>query len=95
MAGMEIEVGPGDSVNVKEYKKVFITGAVKNPGSFSYQKGLTVAQLTALAGGLTERASESKIFVVHDDHESKENLFIQMSDFVQPGDSITVGEGFF
>ncbi|MBO1926357.1 SLBB domain-containing protein [Thiomicrorhabdus sp. 6S2-11] len=95
LAGMEVEVGPGDSVNVKEFKKVFITGAVKKPGSFPFEQGLTVAQLTALAGGLTERASESKITVVHDNDESKTAYSIEMKNFIQPGDSVTVGEGFF
>ncbi|MBO1923329.1 polysaccharide biosynthesis/export family protein [Thiomicrorhabdus sp. 6S3-12] len=94
-ASMDTVVSPGDNIMVLEYKKIFVTGAVEKPGSYPFQPGLTVAQAAALAGGLTERASESKISVIHDSDETKTAYWIRMNDPIQPGDSITVGEGFF
>jgi polysaccharide biosynthesis/export protein len=48
-------------------RKVFITGEVVRPGAYSLQGQMTVLQLIALAGGLTEWASQKNITVVRPD----------------------------
>ncbi len=85
---------PRVNVSVVEYRFVYVNGAVKTPGGYNYQDGLTVQRAIVLAGGLDERASEDKITITHEgdvDHPIR----VDMNDAVRPGDVISVGESFF
>ena len=59
-------VAPRVTVNVEESSPVAITvmGEVPTKGALSLQQPAELAQALAQAGGLTEFASESKIFVL-------------------------------
>ena len=85
---------PRVSVSIYEYRQVFVNGAVKKPGGYSYQEGLTVQKAIVLAGGLNERASTSKITLIR---ESAPHVAVPvtMNTPVRPGDIISVGESFF
>jgi polysaccharide export outer membrane protein len=48
-------------------RKVFITGEVARPGAYPLQNRMTVLQLIALAGGLTEFARQKDITVMRAD----------------------------
>ncbi len=85
---------PRVSVSVTEYRFVYVNGAVKNPGGYNYQDGLTVQRAIVLAGGLDERASEDKITITHEGDEDHP-IRVDMNDPVRPGDVISVGESFF
>jgi protein involved in polysaccharide export with SLBB domain len=52
-------VRPQVSVFVQEYnsKRISVLGAVRNPGSFPMQSGLTVVQAISLAGGFSQLAN--------------------------------------
>jgi protein involved in polysaccharide export with SLBB domain len=60
-----------------------------------------VARAISISGGFTERASKSKIYVVHDSSfqsesgASIEKRRISIEDVVRPGDVITVEQSFF
>lgn len=60
-SAFDAQIGLGDrvvaSVEVSEYRPVFITGAVNRPGAFPWQPGLTVMQAIGLAGGLVKTDS--------------------------------------
>jgi polysaccharide biosynthesis/export protein len=55
-------LNPGDSVaftSISEYRPlryVSLTGAVRNPGQYAYHEGMTLRDLTQLAGGVLEFA---------------------------------------
>lgn len=86
-------VDPKVTVSIAEYRPFFVAGEVQQPGSFPFQPGLTLRQAISLAGGLTERASPSRISVVQEGSSSSTR--IGMDYMVRPGDTITIGEGFF
>jgi len=88
-------VNPSVNVTVLEYREFFINGEVEKPGGYPYQPGLTLQKAVALAGGFTERASKSKIFVVPDGKEGDEPVRIKLSTTIRPGDIITIEESFF
>ena len=88
-------VNPSVNVRVIQYRPFFIAGEVRNPGSYSYQPGLTLDRAIALAGGLTDRASTRKIFVTEAEGDSSDEKRVPLSFRIQPGDTITVKEGFF
>lgn len=85
---------PKVSVNIHEYRQVFVHGEVKKPGGYSYQEGLTVQKAVVLAGGFTERASPAKITLVREDRPGI-GIPVALDFTVKPGDIITVGESFF
>ena len=53
-------------VNIDEYRPFFVEGQVGRPGAYPYQPGLNVRKAVTIAGGLRERASLRKIFVVRE-----------------------------
>ena len=88
-------IDPKVNVTIKEYKQFYIEGEVEKSGGYVYQPGLTLRKAVSLAGGMTERASEKKIFVIRESDPEKQRKSISMNDPVYPGDIITVEQGFF
>ena len=60
-AGRDITLQDGDIVNVPVAKRFYISGFVKNPGSYVLDTGTTVSQAIILAGGLAERGTDRRI----------------------------------
>ncbi len=87
-------VNPNVYTNVLEYRPFYIHGEVNNPGGYPYQPGLTVNQAVALAGGLTERASENKIFLYKEDNKNK-RINASLSSQINAGDTITIDQSIF
>ena len=88
-------VNPRVSVSIEEYRPFFVNGQVNSAGAYPYQPGMSVRKAVALAGGLKERASESKIFVMRETDSEHKQTKISMDGPVYPGDTITVEESFF
>lgn len=88
-------VNPNVFVSVVEYRPYFINGEVENSGGYPYQPGLTVNKVIALAGGFTERASKSSIYVSSSDNPSLAPKKVTLLHKIQPGDIITVEQSFF
>ena len=87
---------PSVNITVEKYRSFFVDGEVRRPGSYGYEPGLTLAKAVSLAGGLTDRASRKKIMLTREiDGEKKSFDRIKMSQSIEPGDVITVREGFF
>ena len=87
-------VNPSVNVSVKEFRPFYIGGEVDSPGSYPYQPGLTLERAIALAGGLSERASTRRMFVVKAGSSDGQKK-ITLAEPVGPGDTITIQEGFF
>lgn len=88
-------ISPGDIVNVAEYKRIFINGQVKKPGSYPFQSGLTLRKIITLAGGFSQRADQDSGYVISEDDEDQEPKEIDLEDLVSPGDIITIKQSFF
>lgn len=88
-------VEPSVSVSITDYRPFFINGEVKKPGGYPYQPGLTIDKAAALAGGYTERASKTKIFIVRDTDGSSTTISVDRSGTVLPGDIVTIEQSFF
>lgn len=91
----EYLINPKISVSVLEYRQFYITGEVKDPDGYAYQPGITVRRAIALAGGLTERASERKMTIVREANLDKTPEYVNMEDLIMPGDTLTIDQGFF
>lgn len=88
-------IDPKISVSIVQYRPFYIAGEVRSPGSYPYQPGLRLRQAITLAQGFSERASESRIYVVHDTDPSAQRSKVDLNYDVRPGDTITVEESFF
>ncbi|WP_432460331.1 MULTISPECIES: polysaccharide biosynthesis/export family protein [unclassified Agarivorans] len=87
-------IQPKVSVNIVQYRQVFINGEVEKPGGYAYQPGLTIEKAVALAGGFTQRASKSNINVTTGNGGSPQNK-VSLNTKVEPGDIIVVKASFF
>ena len=88
-------VNPNVYVSVVEYRPYFINGEVITSGGYPFHPGLTVNKAITIAGGFTERASKSKIFVSSSDEPDSKPTRVSLLHRIQPGDIITVEESFF
>ena len=89
-------VNPSVNVTVVEYRPFFINGEVRSPGGYPYQPGLTLDKAIALAGGLTDRASTRKMFVVNAARQRRRrDPARRMNTPISPGDIVSIKEGFF
>lgn len=86
---------PDVSVQIIGYRGFFIRGEVNRPGNYPFQPRLTLAKAIALAGGLTKRASKSKVTIVSDGDEQASPRKAVPSTIIQPGDIINIEQSFF
>ena len=80
----------GDTVFVPKAEKFYMTGQIRNPGAYTYDRGLTVLQAISLAGGLTEKGSNRRLKVIRTVNGKKTQQGINLNDAVQPGDTLVI-----
>lgn len=87
----------GDTVYIPRFdpNRIYVSGAVRNPGAFSVPEGTTVLQALTLAGGPTQNASLSRTRILRLVNGKQESLKAQVDDVVKPGDTILVRERVF
>ena len=88
-------VNPNVSVTIVQYRPFFIDGEVENPGGYPFQPGLTINKAAALAGGYSERASLTKIFIIRSNDTQQKSINVDANVKVQPGDIITIKQSYF
>lgn len=88
-------VQPRVSVSVVSYRDVYVYGEVARPGGYAWEPGLTVRKVITLAGGLRERASGRKWFLVPEGGTEDDRRRVDEDVPVNPGDTLTIGESFF
>jgi polysaccharide biosynthesis/export protein len=92
---LNIALQDGDTINVPKAQSVFVTGQVKLPGAYAVDPGTTVLQVVSLAGGLTDRGSDSRIRIQRTVSGKRVEVSAKPSDIVKPGDTVIVRERFF
>ena len=93
--GRDITLQDGDIVNIPVAKRFYISGFVKNPGSFVLDTGTTVGQAIILAGGLSDRGSDRRIRIGRVVGGKTVDISVSMEDRVLPNDEIKVKSRFF
>jgi len=84
-----------DMIIVPTAERVYVSGAVRTPGSFVIRPSMTVRQAIAEAGGLTERGSTRGIKIIRKDAQGREvEVDAKMEDPVRPNDTIRVRQRF-
>lgn len=89
-------VDPRVNVTVDAYRPVYVNGEVRTPGSYAWEPGMTVRKVVALAGGLSDRASTRRIFLVPENADpATDRLRVELDAPVAPGDVVTIEQSFF
>ena len=86
---------PNVSVEITEYRPVFVLGEVNRPGEYPYKPGMTVLSAVSTAGGFTYRAVTDEASVVRNTDGTTTEGTVTRRSLIQPGDVITVFERHF
>jgi protein involved in polysaccharide export with SLBB domain len=81
--------------SVISYRPFYILGEVNNPGTYPYAANLDVMSAVAIAGGYTYRANKRRVFIRRAGASHEEALSLRETVYVQPGDTVRIGERFF
>ena len=86
---------PSVSIEVTEYRAVFVLGEVSKPGQVIYQPGMSVLSAIAVAGGYTYRAVEDQVGVTRLIDGQPFQGRASPTTPLSPGDIVTVFERYF
>lgn len=86
---------PSLSISISTFRPFYINGEVARPGSYPFRTKMNVQMAVTIAGGFTERASRSSIYVVKEQQLGAEKKKVGLEYEISPGDILTVEESFF
>jgi protein involved in polysaccharide export with SLBB domain len=86
---------PRVTVDIMEYRPIYVLGEVNKAGQFPYRVGMTVNAAVATAGGFTYRANQKIVAVQHYDEVGEKRYQLTSDVLVRPGDTIRILERFF
>lgn len=85
-----VRLQDGDTIFVPRAETFFVTGFVRQPGSFVLDGDVTVLQAISLAGGPTERAAMNRVKIRRIVNGETQDVKVKLTDLVQPNDTIIV-----
>jgi polysaccharide biosynthesis/export protein len=86
----------GDTINVPKAETVTVIGQVKTTGPIVLEGNMTVYDVIARAGGVTDKGAINRVRVLRlIDGKIQPVKGIKLSDFVRPGDTIDVPQRYF
>lgn len=95
-AALDVPVENGDIIYVDRAPNFYIYGEVQRPGAFRLERGMTLMQALAQAGGLTLRGTERGITVNRRDANGKvSTIALHMNDPIVRDDVVYVKESLF
>jgi polysaccharide export outer membrane protein len=83
-------LSPRVNVEVTTYRPFTIIGEVAKPGEYPYVNAMSVPNAIALAGGYTDRASESEVYIRHQGESKGQDVPADESTRIRPGDVVRV-----
>jgi polysaccharide export outer membrane protein len=86
---------PRVSIDVLEYRPVYILGEVNKPGEYPYAPGMTVMTAVATANGFTYRADQKHVYIKTPNQTTASRVRLVDTIQVKPGDVIRIGERYF
>jgi polysaccharide export outer membrane protein len=83
-------LNPRVSVEIVSYRPFYIVGEVAKPGEYAYVNAMTAPNAIALAGGFTDRAVTSTIWVRHQGEAKEREVRADETTRIRPGDVVRV-----
>jgi len=90
-----VAIRDGDTIFVPKAEMFFVTGYVRSPGSYVWEKGMTVLKAISLAGGISERGSSGRVRIIRIVKGERKEIKVQMTDLVLPNDTVDVPQRYF
>ncbi len=93
---VDVAIMDGDNIYIAKAGVFYVTGEVKRPNSYKFDKGTTLIKAITMAGGFTDLASQKKV-KIHRKINGQEQVFkgVSMHTPIKPEDVIVVPESFF
>lgn len=92
--GMALSKGylknPRVNVEIVTYRPFYIIGSVNRPGEYPYVDHISALNAVALAGGFTDTARQTAIYVRHEGSAVEEEVPTDQLSELRPGDTIRV-----
>jgi polysaccharide export outer membrane protein len=85
-----VQLRAGDFVSVPLAQTVFVQGQVARTGEYPIRPGMTVQQVLALAGGITDRGTDRRMQIIRQVDGKKTTYDARNDDVVRGGDIINV-----
>jgi polysaccharide export outer membrane protein len=85
-----IKILDGDTITVPKAERIYVNGNVRTPGAFPYDDGMTVFEAMALAGGVTEKGSNSRVSIKRLINGQMKEVDVKQTDILKPGDQVFV-----
>lgn len=86
---------PRVNVEIATYRPFYIIGAVNRPGQYAYVDNMSALNAVALAGGFTDQAIQSTLYVRHEGDTAEQPVRTNQIGHIQPGDVIRVKTSLF
>jgi polysaccharide export outer membrane protein len=94
--GADLMLENGDVVFVERAPTIYIYGEVQRPGALRLERGMTVMQALATAGGLNQRGTLRGMRVSRKDEAGRmREVELKLTDTLHPDDVVTVRESIF
>src|SRR5437773_1126150 len=94
-AGQDVVLQDGDIINVPSAQHFYITGMVRNPGTYMLDPGITVQQAIGVAGGLNDRGSDRRLKINRLVNGKLPEVSVALEDKLQAGDTLMISGRFF
>jgi polysaccharide biosynthesis/export protein len=94
-AGQDVVLQDGDIINVPSAQHFYITGMVRNPGTYVLDPGITVQQAIGVAGGLNDRGSDRRLKISRLVNGRLTEVSVDLEDKLQAGDTLMISGRFF
>ena len=86
---------PRVTVEGTDFRPFYVLGEVNKPGAYPYRAGLNVLSAIAIAGGVTYRASTSKVWIQRSGSTELKKYPHAPNVLIMPGDVVKVPERYF
>lgn len=83
-------INPRVNVQVLQYRPFYVLGEVNKPGSYPYTSNMTALNAITDAGGYTQKAMQSTVYVRRNGETKEEELPADPSTKIYPGDVVRV-----
>jgi polysaccharide export outer membrane protein len=86
---------PRVAIEVSTYRPFYILGQVNKPGQYAYVSNMSALDAVALAGGYTDHAVESTLYVRHENETKEQKVAADETVKIRPGDVVRVDQTAF
>ncbi|MGD0191289.1 MAG: polysaccharide biosynthesis/export family protein [Rhizomicrobium sp.] len=86
---------PRVNVEIIGYRPFYIIGEVQKPGQYPYVNAMNALNAVALAGGYTEKAEASFVYVRRNGETEEHKVPCDQATLIQPGDVVRVPTSLF